>query len=105
MIQPNLQPPDGLAREIGRSALPFGIRLAPPDQRNPSSIRMEIYILHFQRHQLAPPSERFVSHAEHRPLAIGPKANAGALDKFFYFLPPERMRLGLSRRGLPPHFL
>src|SRR5271155_1685071 len=105
MLQPNLEPPDGLTREIRRSPLPFRIGLASTDQRNARSIGMEINILNLQRHQLATTGQRFVRHAEQCPLAISPKANAGTLDKFLNLLPTQGMRLVLACRSLASHLL
>jgi hypothetical protein len=40
-----------------------------------------------KRHELAAAGQRFIGDAEHRPLAIGAKANTGAIDKLLDVFP------------------
>jgi hypothetical protein len=97
MLQPNLKPSHRLARKVRHPSLPFGIGLPAPNQHLAGAVRMQIQVSDFERHQLAPPGERFIGHAEKSTFPIGSETLASALDKFLDVLPAERMRLILSR--------
>src|SRR6266849_3551482 len=59
MLQPNLESPDRLAREVCHPPLSIRIRLPPPNERLPGAVRMKIQVSDLQRHELPPPRERF----------------------------------------------
>src|ERR1700677_2521116 len=101
MLEPNRQPPQRLAREISHPPLLLRIGLSTADQRLPRPVGMKIQVFDLQRHELPPPRERFVRHAEHCALPIRAEPLACVADKFLDLLPPQRTRLRLPGGGFP----
>jgi len=49
MVQPCLQEPDGLTRQIRRSSLPLGISLTTPNERLTGAVKKEVDIPDLKR--------------------------------------------------------
>src|SRR5450631_390608 len=105
MLEPDLEPFNGLAREISHPALPLGIGLTPADQRLAGAVRPELNVSQLKRHELSATRERFVSHAEHSALSIRSEPFARISDKFLDLVPTQGTSLSLPSGGLAAHFL
>src|SRR5580658_3769134 len=83
VLHPHLEPLHRLSREIGHPTLPFRIGLATANQRLAGAVGTEIDVANFQCHELAPPSECFISDAQHGSFTVCAQPLAGAVDELF----------------------
>jgi hypothetical protein len=90
---------------VGQSTLPLRVRFAPPNKCLAGAIGVKINIPYVKCHQLTTAGKGLVSHAEHGAFSVCAQALAGTSDKFFDFLPVQRMGLILARRSFACHLL